>query len=295
MADAILVTGTMIGFGQEIAASLAERGFVVYAGISDLNQSLQLTTAAAQRGITLRPLFLDVTDQASIDAAISTILAENGDIYGVVHNDFLFMRAYFEDFSDSEIRAVYESSLFGTMAVTRAVLPPMRAAQRGRIVVISSVAGRIATPTSTLYSSVRFAQEGFAEALYQEVKPFGIYVSLIESGVVPAETWTVEKSAAAEARNEHSPYHLQFQQADKAFGHMLQTSNIKQADVAQKVCAAFIAPHPPLRYVVGSKAKAAITLRRFLPDRLFERLFFHFTTTAQKSLYQPTRASAEDA
>ena len=277
MADAVLVTGVMIGFGREIALSLAERGFVVYAGIAHPTQSSSLQAAAAARGLSLHPLPLDVTDQASIDAALRAILAQSGGIYGVVHNDFLFLRAYFEDFSDSEIRAVYESSLFGTMAVTRAALPPMRAAGRGRIVVISSVAGRIAPATGSAYSSVRFAQEGFAEALFQEVRPFGIYVSLIESGVVPAPSWTVENSAAASARNNHSPYYLRFQQADKAFGRMLQTSTITHEQIAQKVCVAMTARRPRLRYVTGRKAQIAIFLRRCLPDKLFEWLFFQTT------------------
>lgn len=278
--DAVLVTGVTIGFGQEIALSLAGRGFVVYAGIAHPNDAAQLHAAAAARGVSLHPLLLDVTDQGSVDAGIHTILTRHAGIYGVVHNDFLFLRAYFEDFADSEIRAVYESSLFGAMAVTRAALPAMRATGRGRIVLISSVAGRIAPATGSAYSSVRFAQEGFAEALSQEVKPFGIYVSLIESGVVRAASWTVENSAAAAARDSRSPYHLRFQQADKAFGRMLQSSVIRHEQIARKVCTAMTAPRPRLRYVIGGKAQMAIALRRYLPDGLFEWLFFRTTRAA---------------
>lgn len=280
MADAVLVTGVTIGFGEEIALALAGRGFVVYAGISHATQAEQLCAAAAARGVALQPLVLDVRDQGSVDAGIRTILTQNGSIYGVVHNDFLFMRAYFEDFADEEIRDVYESSLFGTMAVTRAALPAMRAAGRGRIVVISSVAGRIAPATGTAYSSVRFAQEGFAEALSQEVRPFGIYVSLIESGVVRADSWTVENSAAAAARDRGSPYYARFQQADRAFGRMLERSVIRQEEIAGKVCMAMTARRPRLRYITGGRARIAIALRRYLPDGLFEWIFFRTTRAA---------------
>src|SRR5690606_8276056 len=106
-----------------------------------------------------------------------------GGVYGVVNNAGLIVRGFFEDLSDEEIRSVFEANFFGTLAVTRAVLPHLRPARAGRVVVISSIAGRIGSPTGSVYSASRHAQEGFAESLRQELEPLGVYVSLVEPGI----------------------------------------------------------------------------------------------------------------
>lgn len=273
--DIVLVTGAAIGFGQEIALLLAEEGFTVYAGISHAHQSDQLLAAAANRQVRLHPICLDTTNPNSIGTVVQTILAQDRAIFGVVHNDFHFLRSFFEDFTETEIRQMFEDALFGTMSITRALLPAMRTVGRGRVVIISSIAGRVATATGTAYSSMRFAQEGFAEALAQEVKPFGIYVSLIEAGITPAESWTTEKSAGTNARNPNSPYYQRFQQADQLFTQALDNSHITHHQIAQKVCHAMTSPQPPLRYIIGRKAQTMIYLRRYLPAQLFEWLLHH--------------------
>jgi NAD(P)-dependent dehydrogenase (short-subunit alcohol dehydrogenase family) len=274
MPDSVLVTGTSTGFGAEIALTLAERGFQVYATMRDLERRAALDAAAAARNVQLRVLRLDVTDQSSITQTMSTIVDECGGIYGIVNNAGVFLRGYFEDLMDAEIRQVFETNLFGMMAVTRAALPHMRAARRGRIVIISSVAGRIAAPAGSAYGSSRFAQEGFAEALYQEMAPWGVHVSLIEPGMTKSESWTIDRGTAAHAHDPQSPYYAWFQRSEQLFEQAMGSSGITLPDVAKVVLAALTAPRPRLRYMVGGRARLVVMVRRYVPEEWFNRFYF---------------------
>src|SRR5262249_20775957 len=124
--DVVLVTGSSTGLGLETAIGLAERGFTVYATVRDPAMKQEVEAAAAARSVSLRVLRLDLTDQATIDAAVEQILAESGSIFALINNGGVGLRGCLEDVSDEEIRAVFEANMFGTIAVTKAVLPAMR-------------------------------------------------------------------------------------------------------------------------------------------------------------------------
>src|SRR3954447_25486240 len=171
--DTVLITGSSTGLGLETALHLAAEGFRVYATMRDLGQKAELLEEAERRGVDLEVLAMDVTDPASIDGAVERIITDAGDIFGLVNNAGIGLRGCFEDLSEAEIRQVFEANVFGTMAVTRRVLPHMRRAGRGRVVTITSVGGRIATFGLSAYCSTKFAQEGFAESLALELAPFG--------------------------------------------------------------------------------------------------------------------------
>ncbi len=270
----VLVTGCSSGFGLEIAVRLAERGFRVYATMRDLARRADLDTEARRRGVELDVLRLDVTEPASIEDAVRRIVAECGGIYGAVNNAGLLIRGFFEDLSDSEIRRVFDTNFFGTTAVTRAVLPHMRAARRGRIVIIGSVAGKIGAPSGTAYSSSRFAQEGFAESLYQEVLPLGVRVVLVESGIARTQRWTIDRGAATRSADPSGPYYEWFRRTQELFDAAMRSSPIEPSDVARKVERALTARRPRMRYVVGGRARLVIALRRYIPGEWFERIYF---------------------
>jgi NAD(P)-dependent dehydrogenase (short-subunit alcohol dehydrogenase family) len=274
MSDSVLITGAGMGLGLETALHLAERGFKVYASVPDLSQQGGVDTAAVNRGVSLEVVQMDVTDQASIEAAVDTIVAECGGIYGLVNNAGLGLRGFFEDLSEEEIRRLFDVNVFGTMAVTRAVLPHMRVARRGRIIMISSAAGRIAEMTISAYSASKFALEGFGEALAQEVMPFGLHVSLIEPGLVMTSHFTVNRGRARAAMDPRSFYYAWFVQHEKMVDDVLRTNRITPMDIAKAVHRALTARRPKLRYVVGTGAKLFISLRRHIPGELFERVYF---------------------
>ena len=278
MKDSVLITGTSSGIGLETALYLAERGLQVYATMRNLSRRGLLDAEAARRNVQLQVLQLDITDRASIETAVCTIVEQSGGIYGLVNNAGIIIRGYFEDVSDSEMRQVFETNVFGTMAVTRAVLPYMRATRRGRIVIISSAGGRIAAPGSSAYCASKFALEGFGEALAQEVAPLGLQVVLIEPGFIKTELLGRNRHIAVRALDPDGPYYRWFQQLEKMADEELQASHTSATDVAQAVHRALTAKRPNLRYVVRFRAKVLAALRRHLPGELFERIWFRELT-----------------
>ncbi len=274
MSRSVLITGAGMGLGLEIALYLAERGFTVYASVLEPGQQASVRAAAEAHHLDLRTPLLDVTDESSIRASVEQVLAEDGALYGVVHNAGISLRGYFEDCEEAEIQRVLEVNLFGAMAVTRAVLPPMRHARQGRLVFISSIGGRIASMARSAYCASKFGLEGFAESLWQEVTPLGLTVSLIEPGIVNTERWTVNRGIARRALDPASPYLAWFQREEKLADELVRTSPTKAVHVAAAVYRALTARRPRLRYVVGWRANLVLTLRRYLPGETFERLYF---------------------
>jgi len=273
----VLITGASSGIGLETAVYLAQCGFQVYATMRDLSRREQLDTEVARRKVQVEVLQLDITDDTSIHTAVQTIIEQSGSIYGLINNAGVYLGGYFEDVSEAEIRQVFEVNVFGTMAVTRRVLPYMRVARHGRIVLISSVVGKIATPGATAYCASKFALEGFGETLAQEVRPFGVYVSIVEPGTVRTEIFGRNRHRAARALDPQSPYYAWWQRLEELVEQLAATPDTSLADVAKVVHNTLTAQRPLLRYVVGRKAKCLVTLRRYLPGELFERLWMRET------------------
>ena len=274
MSDAVLITGSSTGLGLETALHLAERGFRVYATSRDVANRDTVLDAAAARGVELEVVQLDMTDSVSIERAVGEIVAANGTIYGLVNNGGVGLRGCLEDTTDDEVRRLFETNVVGTVAVTRAVLPHMRAAGRGRIVTITSVGGRISAFGVGLYCASKFAQEGLTEALWQEVGHFGIKAVIVEPGIIKTERWGIHRGEAEGASNPASPYYRLFRASEAAADRLVERSKTQPADVAATVHEALTAENPKLRYVVGRPAAVVIKLRRFLPERFFERVYF---------------------
>jgi NAD(P)-dependent dehydrogenase (short-subunit alcohol dehydrogenase family) len=205
---------------------------------------------------------------------VSTIVEANGTIFALVNNGGIGLRGCLEDTTDEEVRRLFETNVVGTVAVTRAVLPHMRAARRGRIVTITSVGGRISAFGVGLYCASKFAQEGLTEALWQEVGHFGIRAVIVEPGIIKTERWGIHRGEAAGASDPQSPYYSLFRASEAAADRLVERSKTTPADVAETVHKALTAESPKLRYVVGRPAAVVIKLRRFLPERLFERIYF---------------------
>ena len=272
-ARAVLVTGASRGLGLEIALRMAESGFRVWAGIRDPRQATGVIEVGRQRGIQLDTVLLDVTDDSSIDAAVSTIASQGG-LFGLVNNAGVTGRAYFEDFPENRVRQIFEVNVFGTMKVTRRVLPLLRQAGAGRIVTLTSIGGRIGTMGLAPYIATKFALEGFSESLWLEMKPFGVHVTIVEPGMVKTDIWDESRRVLAEAQNPQSPYYGLFTRAEQLASSALSSSRLSPRDVADTVLRAMTAKQPRLRYIVGKRAGLVLALRRHLPGELFERLYF---------------------
>jgi len=290
--DSILVTGASTGLGKEMALYLAERGLRVYATMRDMTGVDGLLSAARSRNVQLNLRTLDVTNKTSIQNAVQSIVAESGPIYGVINNAGIGLRGYFEDLEDAEIRQMFDANVFGVMEVTRAVLPYMRKVKRGRIILISSVGGRIGSLGVSTYCSTKFALEGFGESLFMELAPLGIRVSLIEPGIIKTERWSLNRGIAARAKDPQSPYYAWFVKSEQEADKLVQASTATPTDVAAVVHHALTTEHPKLRYMIGRKAKLAVALRRWLPGDLFERIYFGTVMRRVTQLPRPLNSKA---
>ena len=272
--QSVLVTGAAGSLGLETVLAAAERGFRVFAGTRGTAQHAAIQEAAAGRGVQVDTITLDVTDESSVAAAIDHIVRVSGNLYGIVNNAGVTLRGYFEDLEDAEIRRLFDVNLFGTMAVTRHALPYMREARRGRIIIMSSVAGRIGSMGLTAYVASKFALEGFSESLALEVAPLGVDVAVIEPGIVRTGIWEQNRRVAARARDPKRPYYKWFTRAEAEADRLVKSSKLTPTLVARGIVRALTDSSPRMRYMVGRRASLVVALRRHLPGELFERIYF---------------------
>jgi NAD(P)-dependent dehydrogenase (short-subunit alcohol dehydrogenase family) len=173
------ITGCSTGFGRELSLILLKRGYRVVATARDKSKVEDIVAGNPKNGLALA---LDVDKQGQIDAAVKAAEARFGRIDVLVNNAGYGYLAAVEEGDDADIRAMFETNFFGLAAVTRAVLPIMRAQKSGAIVNISSVGGFIGFPGSGYYAATKFAVEGLSESLSKEVGPLGIKVIIVEPG-----------------------------------------------------------------------------------------------------------------
>ncbi|MEL7428168.1 MAG: SDR family NAD(P)-dependent oxidoreductase, partial [Bacteroidota bacterium] len=179
----ILITGTSTGVGFESAILFAQAGFKVYASMRNLQKADALREKIAEEELEIEILQLDVTDNASIEAAVSAILAKDSKVDILLNNAGAGFAKTLEQASQDEIDWVTDVNYTGVVRTTKAVLPHMRETRSGHIINITSVGGLVGQPFNELYCGAKFAVEGFTEALAAYVSaPFGIKFSLVEPG-----------------------------------------------------------------------------------------------------------------
>jgi len=269
-----LITGAGSGLGLASALRLAARGYHVYGAVLSEAEGETLRREAANRKVRVCPVRMDVTRQQHIDQVVSGLIQQEGRIDALVHFAGMGLRGFFEDLTMEEIRDVYDVNVFGIMALTKAVLPHMRQRRSGRIVITSSAAGRMGSMSISGYSSTKFAVEGFGECLMQEVRPFNIYVSLLEPGLIQTPHFGVNRNRARNATNPNSPYYQWFCQHEALVDNFLANNKFTPEDVAKTVEQILSARIPRLRYMVGFKARMLVSLRGLFPGELFERIYF---------------------
>ncbi len=253
----ILITGASSGFGKLTALAFARQGDTVYATMRDPKKGYRLQDAASAENLHINPLALDVTDTASIHAAVKNVLAAEERIDVLVNNAGIHIPGALEDMPESDLHRVMDTNFFGVINMTRAVLPTMRKQKSGRIIMMSSVGGMISRATDSIYCASKWALEGMSEALRYEVARFGIKVSMIEPGVFRTEIGSKYKVSLDYPQA--SPYRelLKFR-ADKV------VEDCNNGDdpqlVADLVVAVTNKDNPDVRYPAGQQAE------KFLPE-----------------------------
>ncbi|MFI5977482.1 SDR family oxidoreductase [Streptomyces sp. NPDC051452] len=182
----VLITGTSSGIGLAAAVSAARAGWTTVATLRDPSRSDALRKAADEAGVELDIRRLDVTDEASITAAIDGVIADHGRLDAVVNNAGAGHLGTLENESVAEVRKVMEVNFFGVLNVSKAAMPHLRASG-GRLITVTSVGGVIGQPFNEAYCAAKFAVEGYMESLAPVAAAHGMSVCVIEPGAVATE------------------------------------------------------------------------------------------------------------
>jgi NAD(P)-dependent dehydrogenase (short-subunit alcohol dehydrogenase family) len=265
-----IVTGSSSGIGFETSLTLARSGFLTYATMRNLGKGATIKSVAAEEGLPIHVVQLNVTEERSINDAIHSIKSGVGKIDVLVNNAGYGLNGAFEDLAMEEIKAQYETNLFGVIRVTQAVLPIMRKQKSGIIVNISSGAGRFGYPGGSAYVSTKFAIEGLSESMAYELEPFGIRVVLVEPGVIKTN-FVNSIVAAKKSQDPNSPYAQLMQNVATSFQHMIEGGSSTDV-VAKVVLKAVTSENPTLRYLAGKDVETWIEGKKSMSDEEFYKM-----------------------
>jgi NAD(P)-dependent dehydrogenase (short-subunit alcohol dehydrogenase family) len=278
---AVLITGCSSGIGRATALHLRERGYKVYA---TARKASQLDELAAKGCI---PLSLDVTDEASMRAAVSEVERVEGAIGVLINNAGYSQSGAIESVPMERVRRQFETNVFGTIRLTQLVLPKMRAQKWGRIINLSSMGGRLTFPGGGYYHATKYAIEALSDALRFEVRAFGIKVVLIEPGLIKSGFSDAAVGAMQLDEDAYSSFHAAVAKATKESyekGPLARLAGTPD-DVAKVIGKAVSSSSPRARYTVTASAKLLLGQRALLSDGMWDRfLRSSFPSPGEESL-----------
>jgi NAD(P)-dependent dehydrogenase (short-subunit alcohol dehydrogenase family) len=275
----VVITGSSTGIGRACALMLDRNGFRVFAGVRNEADGDALRSAASE---SLTPVHIDVTDAASIQAMAEQVRSAVGDagLHGLVNNAGTTLPCPIEYLPLDGFRRQLEVNLVGPLAVTQALLPLLRQGQ-GRVVNVTSAAGRAGVPLMAPYVSAKHALEGLSDVMRLEFRQLGIQVAVIEPGFVGTAMGGKLQRDADDAIGSlpddgKQRYGAPLGKLAKAIGEHAATGSPPEV-VAKAVLHALTSKRPHTRYPSGAGAKRLLFMRRILPDRQFDRVILHAT------------------
>ena len=266
MEKTVLITGCSSGIGKATAEMFLDDEWMVYATARDTADLEELADAGCGTDE------LDVTDPEDVERVVDRIVEDQGRIDCLVNNAGIGQFGPAEDVPTDAVEGVFDVNVFGPHRLTREVLPHMRERERGRIINVSSAVGLLAVPGQSIYSSSKWALEGYSDAIRPEVEEYGIDVVLVEPGPVATNF---------ESRVEDSREHLERSgayedlyeiQDDRVSIDASDTFGMEPEEVAKVIKDAAVESEPPARIPVGTVAQAT-ALARHLPTRFRDRVF----------------------
>jgi len=274
MGRTAFVTGASAGIGEATVRALLAAGYRVFAGARRLDRMADLAAV----GATL--IKLDLTDDASIVAAIEAIKSEAGRIDVLVNNAGYGSYGALEDVPLAEGRRQFEVNVFGLARLCQLALPMMRAQKSGKIVNVTSIGGKIWEPLGAWYHATKFAVEGLSDCLRVEVAPFGVDVIVVEPGAIRTEWAGIAREGLLQMSGGTA-----YAELAKRHARMLATADTSRLAsppevVARTIVRAVSARRPKTRYATGGGARTILFLRKILSDRMFDRLIWRVTQGA---------------
>ncbi len=269
VSEAVLITGCSTGIGAATALRLAKAGRTVYATARHKDTLASLANAGC------RTLCLDVTDEASMQAAVAEVEGREGAVGVLINNAGYSQSGALETLPMDRVRAQFETNVFGLLRLSQLVLPAMRAQGRGRIVNISSMGGKLTLPGGGAYHATKYAVEALSDALRFEVKGFGVDVILIEPGLIRtrfADTVVGGMSGLATGDGPYASFNKAVEVAtQEAYvkGPLAKLAGSAD-DVARVIARALDARRPKARYRVTASAHMMMTQRALMSDSLWD-------------------------
>ena len=263
----VIITGCSSGIGQATAARLVKGDWTVYA------TARRPETLAGLESAGCHTLPLDVTDEASMVGAVDTVTTESGRVDALVNNAGYSQSGASESLDVDHVRRQFETNVFGLLRLSQLVLPTMRAQGDGRIVNISSMGGKLVFPGGGAYHATKHAVEAFSDALRFEVAGFGVKVIIIEPGLITSNfDQTAVESMDLDDAGPYARFNRRVASAtvDTYQGPMKRLGGSPDA-VAKVIEKALDARRPRPRYTVTPSAKLALTSRRLMTDRMWDR------------------------
>lgn len=260
----VLVTGASSGIGRETAILLAKTGHVVYGAARRLEKLQELS----KYGVI--PLVLDVTKEYSCQNALQQILNQQGTLDILINNAGYGSYGAVEDVPLTEAQRQLDVNVFGAIRLTQMVLPLFRRQPRGRVIMISSIAGRLTGPFGGWYHASKYALEALSDALRMETAGQGIWVSIVEPGLVRTPWGHIAADhLAASARR--GPYARLAEQAARGIHRLYDKKWLTSpAEVARTIFLAVNAAQPQARYLCGKDAYLLLALHTLLPTGLYD-------------------------
>ena len=262
----VLITGASSGIGKDAAQRLAGLGHTVYAAARRVEMMEDLKESGC------RPLKMDITREEDVRAVVETICGNHGGVDVLINNAGYGLYGAMEDIPPDDARYQFDVNLFGLARLTQLALPHMREKGFGRIINVSSMGGKIYTPLGSWYHATKHALEGWSDCLRLEVQPFGIDVSIIEPGAIDTEfgdvmTEPMLRHSGDTAYGDFTKIYVEVVEKNYQPG-----AGSPPSVISDLIVKAIESRRPKIRYVAGKYARPMMFIRKWLGDRIYDRL-----------------------
>lgn len=266
MKKVIIVTGASSGMGKDFALHLLKKGHTVYGLARRIDRMDDIVKAGG------KAIEMDITNEEQIQKAVNQVLKEQGKVDVLINNAGYAIYGSVEEASIDVARRQFEVNLFGLASITQKIIPSMRQRKSGTIINISSMGGKMYTPFGAWYHATKHALEGWSDCLRLELTPFNINVVIIEPGGIKTE-FTDVFIQNLEGDQENGPYADTLKKVVNSSREMAEKGNLSDPSVITNLIdKAVKSKKPKTRYVAGAYAKPLMFMRKYLSDRMFDKI-----------------------